>query len=117
MMSKLLTWDANVSARLRIAEQPGWLRRIAKLFAHSGDSWFWINNLAALVMARVDNVAYNVRIDQILKASTQELLWQGALGSCSEVSSANALQSEGCYNQAWSNASYLELLEERYVTK
>jgi undecaprenyl-diphosphatase len=45
MMQKILTWDANITARLRIAEKPGWLRRFAKLLAHSGDSWFWILGL------------------------------------------------------------------------
>jgi undecaprenyl-diphosphatase len=41
MMEKILTWDANISTRLRVAEKPGWLRRFAMLLAHSGDSWFW----------------------------------------------------------------------------
>lgn len=45
MMQKILTWDANISTRLRVAEKPGWLRRFAKLLAHSGDSWFWILGL------------------------------------------------------------------------
>ena len=45
MMGKLLTWDADISARLR-AEKPGWLRRFAMLLAHSGDSWFWLLGLA-----------------------------------------------------------------------
>ncbi|MFC1997405.1 phosphatase PAP2 family protein [Chloroflexota bacterium] len=45
MMGKLLAWDAKISARLRVAEKPGWLRRFAKLLAHSGDSWFWILGL------------------------------------------------------------------------
>ena len=45
MMQKILGWDARISARLRIAEKPGWLRRFAKLLAHSGDSWFWILGL------------------------------------------------------------------------
>ena len=38
------TWlerDARWSQRLRIAERPGWLRSLAALLAHSGDSWFW----------------------------------------------------------------------------
>jgi len=46
MMQKILTWDANISARLRVAEKPGWLRRFAMLLAHSGDSWFWLLGLA-----------------------------------------------------------------------
>ena len=48
MMKRILTWDANISARLRVAEKPGWLRRFAKVLAHSGDSWFWILGLVIL---------------------------------------------------------------------
>ena len=45
MIEKILAWDADITQRLRIAEKPGWLRRFAKLLAHSGDSWFWILGL------------------------------------------------------------------------
>ena len=41
-MEKLLAWDASVSTRLRVAENPGPLRTLAAILAHSGDSWFWI---------------------------------------------------------------------------
>jgi len=37
---KLLELDARWSDKLRIAEQPGVLRTLAVVFAHSGDSWF-----------------------------------------------------------------------------
>jgi undecaprenyl-diphosphatase len=37
----LLDLDARASSRMRVAEQPGWTRRFAVFFAHSGDSWFW----------------------------------------------------------------------------
>jgi undecaprenyl-diphosphatase len=37
----LLQADAHWSSKLRIAEQPGMLRRMAAFIAHSGDSWFW----------------------------------------------------------------------------
>jgi undecaprenyl-diphosphatase len=37
----LLELDARASDRMRVAEQPGWIRRFAVFFAHSGDSWFW----------------------------------------------------------------------------
>lgn len=40
-MEHWLTQDAAWSARLRVAEQPGLLRRLAIFFGHSGDSWFW----------------------------------------------------------------------------
>jgi undecaprenyl-diphosphatase len=42
----LLEADARLSDRLRIAEQPGPLRSLAALLAHSGDSWFWGLGLA-----------------------------------------------------------------------
>lgn len=44
-MEKILAWDANISQRLRVAEKPGNLRRVAKFLAHSGDSWFWFLGL------------------------------------------------------------------------
>lgn len=37
--------DARLSARLRVAERPGKRRRLAIIFGHSGDSWFWLLGL------------------------------------------------------------------------
>lgn len=37
--------DARLSARLRVAEKPGLLRRMAIILGHSGDSWFWLLGL------------------------------------------------------------------------
>jgi undecaprenyl-diphosphatase len=45
MIERLLALDANHSFRLRIAEKPGPARSLAILFAHSGDSWFWLAGL------------------------------------------------------------------------
>jgi undecaprenyl-diphosphatase len=42
---KLLELDAQYTNRLSIAERPGVLRSLAALFAHSGDSWFWLLGL------------------------------------------------------------------------
>jgi len=36
---------------------------------HNGDSWFWINNLAAIVLSRVDKKRFNNHIEKILNAS------------------------------------------------
>ena len=44
-MQRLLALDADLSARLRVAEKPGWLRSLAVFLAHSGDSWFWLAGL------------------------------------------------------------------------
>jgi len=79
---------------------------------HSGDSWFWVNNLAALVMARVDKKRFEKYIKGIFEASKNELLWSGCIGGCAELSSASGLKSEGCVLQAWSCATLLELMEE-----
>jgi len=45
---EILTLDANLTKKLRIAENPGKLRTIAAFFAHSGDSWFWAVGLLLL---------------------------------------------------------------------
>ncbi|MBN1145775.1 MAG: phosphatase PAP2 family protein [Anaerolineales bacterium] len=46
MRQRLSDLDARVTLRLRVAERPGLLRSLAILFAHSGDSWFWLLGLA-----------------------------------------------------------------------
>jgi undecaprenyl-diphosphatase len=47
-LAKILALDAELTARLRIAERPGPLRTLAAFLAHSGDSWFWILGLVLL---------------------------------------------------------------------
>jgi glycogen debranching enzyme len=79
---------------------------------HRGDSWFWINSLAAIVMHRIDKKKFSSYIHQIADASAEEILWHGALGSHAEISSAKQLESHGCLNQAWSDAMFLELFRE-----
>jgi undecaprenyl-diphosphatase len=44
----LLELDARLSARMRVAERPGFIRTIAVVLAHSGDSWFWWAGLGLL---------------------------------------------------------------------
>jgi len=51
---------------------------------HNGDSWFWINNLAAICLYRLDRKKYKKYIDKIIEASTKEILWQGAIGHHAE---------------------------------
>jgi undecaprenyl-diphosphatase len=47
-LEKILALDANITGRMRIAENPGPLRTLAAFLAHSGDSWFWILGLILL---------------------------------------------------------------------
>lgn len=44
----MIELDARLSERMRIAEQPGSLRIVAAILAHSGDSWFWLAGLGLL---------------------------------------------------------------------
>ncbi|UMX48461.1 MAG: hypothetical protein L7H18_01310 [Candidatus Nealsonbacteria bacterium DGGOD1a] len=81
---------------------------------HNGDSWFWINNIAAIAMARVDKKKFKNHIEKIFEASKNDILWNGAIGCAGEISSAAIYESAGCPNQAWSNATFLELY--RYVS-
>jgi len=82
---------------------------------HRGDSWFWINNLAAIVLCRTDKGKYKSFIDKIIGASSEDILFNGYIGCHSETSSASLQRAEGCLSQAWSNAMFIELIEE--ITK
>lgn len=81
---------------------------------HNGDSWFYLNNMAALVLYRTDKKIFKKYIDKIIKSSTEDILWKGAIGCASEISSASNLESLGCLSQAWSSATFIELIEEMY---
>lgn len=78
---------------------------------HNGDSWFWINNLAALVMHNFDKKKFKSYIDKILEASTSEILYSGMVGHHAELSSSKQLDSNGCLAQAWSAALFVELVD------
>ena len=79
---------------------------------HQGDSWFFVNNLAAIAMHRLDEGKFSYEVNKILKASREDLLWNGAIGHHSEVSSAKNQKAEGAISQAWSFATYLEAMHE-----
>ncbi|MBU0614774.1 MAG: hypothetical protein KJ601_01670 [Nanoarchaeota archaeon] len=79
---------------------------------HNGDSWFWINNLAAIVMNRIDKKKFKSYIDKIYAASSKEIITMGAIGHHAELSSSSKLKSEGCLAQSWSAAMFVELHEE-----
>ncbi len=76
---------------------------------HNGDSWFFINNIAGIAMSRQKGFSKYVKM--ILQASTKNILEMGSLGCASEVSSSSKLESKGAWLQAWSLATYIELVE------
>jgi len=79
---------------------------------HNGDSWYYINNYAALAMHRLDKNYYEKQIKSIYEASKEEMLFSSFIGCCAELSSAKHMKSEGCLSQAWSAASFIELWHE-----
>jgi hypothetical protein len=83
---------------------------------HRGDSWYFMNNLAALVMYGMGEGRFKVYINKIVKASTEDVLWRGMIGHHSEISSAVKPESLGCGAQAWSAAMYIELINEIFLS-
>jgi len=77
---------------------------------HRGDSWFFINNMTALVLSRINPMKYRPYINKILEASTKEILYKGIIGYHAELSSAKAMKSEASLAQCWSSALYIELI-------
>lgn len=82
---------------------------------HRGDSWFWINNLAAITLNSINKNKFKNNILKIIESSANEILWKGCIGCHSELSSAKELRSEGCFNQAWSNAMFIEMVDEVFL--
>ncbi|MCL5010853.1 MAG: hypothetical protein M1127_01420 [Patescibacteria group bacterium] len=76
---------------------------------HQGDSWFWINNVAATCLLKTDCKKFRFYIEKILKKSSQEILWKAGLGHLSELSSSGKCEPGGSVAQAWSAASFIEL--------
>lgn len=79
---------------------------------HNGDSWYWINNLAAICFIDLDKQKFHYFAEYLYKASENEMLYNGLIGHCAELSSASALKSEGCLAQAWSAALFIELSQK-----
>ncbi|MDF1497874.1 MAG: amylo-alpha-1,6-glucosidase [Patescibacteria group bacterium] len=79
---------------------------------HNGNSWYWINNLTALVLYKTNSHKYSTYINEIMEANTNEILFYGIAGHHSEVSAAEKQTSSGCEAQLWSSAMYLEVFDE-----
>lgn len=77
---------------------------------HRGDSWFFINNVAALAMFTLNPHKYESYIEKIRVASENDLLYQGYLAHASEISDAIKQNARGCWSQAWSSATLYELI-------
>jgi hypothetical protein len=79
---------------------------------HNGDSWFYLNDIAAVVMGRLDSGRFDHYIKKIFEAGSYDLLWTGISGYAAELSPASRFDSAGSPAQAWTSAAFLELLSE-----
>jgi len=78
---------------------------------HRGDSWFFVNNMAAIALHKVDADFFSSFIKKILAASKEETLYHGYIGHCAEIGNAFDLSSKGCWAQAWSAATLIEAIQ------
>lgn len=78
---------------------------------HNGDSWYFMNNLVASVLFKINPAKYSEYINEIMDASTNDILYMGAAGHHSEISSAMCQESLGCEAQLWSSAMYLNFFD------
>jgi hypothetical protein len=77
---------------------------------HQGDSWYFLNNLLAYSLAKIDFQKFKNFIQKIIESSLTDLFFDGALGWSSEISSAKERKSEGSLVQTWSMVSLVFLL-------
>jgi hypothetical protein len=77
---------------------------------HQGDSWYFLNNLLAYSLSKIDFKKFKNFIQKIIGSSFLDLFFDGALGWSSEISSAKERKSEGSLVQTWSIASLTFLL-------
>jgi hypothetical protein len=78
---------------------------------HRGDSWFFINNIAAVSLYKLNKEKYGEYIEKIISASTKDILSKGIIGRASELSSAQSQKAEGSLFQLWSASTYIELID------
>jgi predicted amidohydrolase len=88
---------------------------------HRGDSWYFVNNIAAICMIDLDKKTgtnnFSKYYNDIIQASTDGILKYGTVGYLAEVSSASKREDKGCLGQTWSICTYVELIKKKYNLK
>lgn len=82
---------------------------------HQGDSWFYLNNIAAMALLDINPQKYAAVIKSIIQASSQDILKYLLPGQASELSSADNFIPSGSPSQLWSSATLLELFKKIYL--
>ncbi|MFT4309123.1 MAG: amylo-alpha-1,6-glucosidase [Candidatus Woesearchaeota archaeon] len=76
---------------------------------HRGDSWYYINSIAAISLLDLNRKKYRDIAREIYDAAIIDLSEQGTIGYCSEITSFKVQEPRGCWAQSWSAAMLLEL--------
>lgn len=79
---------------------------------HQGDSWFFVNNLAGVALARFGMRQFRSVVQELLASSTEEILWKHTVGHAGEIASAGSGTSWGCGVQAFAAGPYLFFTRE-----
>jgi len=82
-----------------------------------GDSFYYMNNLTAIVLNDINEQKYRRVISKIVLSSTRDILVCGTIGFGSELSSSSVQKSEGNLAQLTSSASYLEMIDKVFERK
>lgn len=74
-----------------------------------GDSWFFVNNMVAIVLCKLDSVKYTGKIQTILRASTENASWQEHTGRPCEVvfTADRQIKVQGLYGLSLATFIYL----------
>ena len=78
---------------------------------HHGNAWFFIHNIAARALYRVNDKKFKPYIDALLTTSSRDVLWSGIFGHHSEISSAEHFAPAGCFAQSWSAATLCDAID------
>jgi len=82
-----------------------------------GDSFFYMNNLAAICLNDLNELKYRSVISKILSVSVNDILVCGTIGFSSELSSSLEKRSEGNLAQLVSTSSFIELVDKLFDKK
>lgn len=114
----LTNWEGGVSSLSKIDPQFVSEHSGGDRYSRSrGDSFYFLNNVCAIVLNDLDEYKYREVVSKILVSSTRDILVCGTIGFASELSSSFMQKSEGNLAQLTSSSSYVELVDNLFGKK
>jgi hypothetical protein len=81
---------------------------------HKGDSWYFMNNIAAICLFDLNEKKYRKYIRNIEISQVQDILRFGTIGFGSEVAQSKDKMPTGSLAQAWTTSTFIELIKFMY---